>query len=77
MKAKSRKFGPRLTVSLTGTDYDTLNALADKEEVSASWVIRRAIDEYLERHRDDTSPSLSQNLDKSRNVTAGHRPQNQ
>ena len=51
MKRKSRKVGPRLTVSLTGPDYDRLNALADKEDVSVSWVIRRAINEYLAKHR--------------------------
>jgi hypothetical protein len=51
MKGRSKKFGPRLTVSLTGDDYDALNALADKDEVSISWVVRRAIEEYLRRRR--------------------------
>ena len=51
MKGRSRKFGPRLTVSLTGDDYDALTALADKDEVSISWVVRRAIQEYLRRRR--------------------------
>lgn len=53
MKGKSGKFGPRLTVSLTGRDYATLNALAEREQVSASWVVRRAINEYLRNHRDE------------------------
>ena len=56
MKGKSGKFGPRLTVSLTGKDYDVLNALAEKDQVSASWVVRRAIDEYLRNHRDEIGP---------------------
>lgn len=51
MKPKSGKFGPRLTVSLTGQDYDTLSALAEKEHVSASWVVRRAIEEFLRKHQ--------------------------
>lgn len=51
MKSKSRKFGPRLTVSLTGEDYDMLSALAEKDEVSVAWVVRRAIGNYLQRHK--------------------------
>lgn len=51
MSDRSKKLGPRVTVSVTSADYDTLNALADKDAVSVSWVIRRAINEYLRRHR--------------------------
>lgn len=51
MNERSRKLGPRVTVSVTRGDYDILNALADREDVSVSWVIRRAIQEYLRRHR--------------------------
>lgn len=58
MTGKHRKFGPRLTVSLTGRDYDALTALAEKDDVSVSWVIRRAIDEYLNSHRHEAEPSL-------------------
>ncbi len=47
MKGRSRKFGSRLTVNLTANDYDALTALADKDETSISWVMRRVIDEYL------------------------------
>lgn len=50
MKAKFRKFGPRLTVSLTTSDYDELNTLAQKDEVSVSWVVRRAVEQYLQNH---------------------------
>ncbi|MBZ5763044.1 ribbon-helix-helix domain-containing protein [Rhizobium sp. VS19-DR104.2] len=49
---KLKKFGPRVTVSVTSGDYDTLNAIAGRDDVSVSWVVRRAIDEYLRRHRD-------------------------
>ena len=59
MREKSKKFGPRLTVSLTGGDYDTLNALAEKDQVSVSWVVRRAIDEYLRRHQKEIGRSAS------------------
>ncbi len=59
MKGKFRKFGPRLTVSLTGSDYDTLNALAEKDDVSVSWVVRRAIEEYLRKHQKEIAPALA------------------
>lgn len=58
MSGKLKKFGPRLTVSLTGSDYDALSALADKDDVSVSWVVRRAIDEYLDNHRHEAEPVL-------------------
>ncbi len=51
MSDRSKKLGPRVTVSVTSADYDTLNALANKDDVSVSWVVRRAINEYLRRHR--------------------------
>jgi predicted transcriptional regulator len=65
MNPRARKFGPRLTVSLTGTNYDTLSALAEKDDVSASWIVRRAIDEYLRRRRKEiNSPAPVQNTVK-------------
>ncbi|MEQ1516328.1 MAG: ribbon-helix-helix protein, CopG family [Usitatibacteraceae bacterium] len=51
MSDRSKKLGPRVTVSVTPGDYATLNTLANKDDVSVSWVIRRAINEYLRRHR--------------------------
>lgn len=51
MTGRSKKFGPRVTVSLIGDDYDALTVLADKHEVSISWVVRRAVEEYLRRRR--------------------------
>jgi predicted DNA-binding protein len=50
MSARYRRFGPRLAISLAGGDYDRLNSLAAKDEVSVSWVVRRAIEEYLQKH---------------------------
>lgn len=58
MPGKLRKFGPRLTVSITGGDYDALSALAERDDVSVSWVVRRAIDEYLDNHRHEAEPAL-------------------
>ncbi|MGE0252970.1 MAG: ribbon-helix-helix protein, CopG family [Alphaproteobacteria bacterium] len=59
MSERSRKLGPRVTVSVTRGDYDILNALADREDVSVSWVIRRAIHEYLRPHRRSASATHS------------------
>jgi predicted transcriptional regulator len=36
-------------VSLTGVDYERLNTLAAQDDVSVSWVVRRAIEDYLRR----------------------------
>ncbi|WP_429139066.1 ribbon-helix-helix protein, CopG family [Aminobacter sp. BE110] len=51
MSERPKKLGPRVTVSVTPGDYDVLNKLAERDDVSVSWVIRRAIQEYLRRHR--------------------------
>ena len=56
MNAKPRKFETRLTVSLTGRDYDALNALADRDDVSASWLVRRAVEEYLRQRQNEVGP---------------------
>lgn len=57
-RGRPRKFGPRITVSVTAQDYDTLAALAERDEVSVSWVVRRAIDDYLEQNRDTVDRQL-------------------
>lgn len=58
MTVKRKKFGPRLTVSLTESNYDVLAILAEKGDVSVSWVVRRAIEEYLESHRHEVEQEL-------------------
>lgn len=40
----------RITVSLTQEEYLELEAVANANDVSLSWVTRRAINEYLEKH---------------------------
>lgn len=49
LATRYRRFGPRLTVSLSDEDYDRLQQLAQKDEVSISWVVRRAIVDYLRK----------------------------
>ena len=43
----------RVTVTVDPDDYAALNQLAERSEVSASWLIRRSMREFLHRHRDD------------------------
>lgn len=70
MSDRSKKLGPRVTVSVTPGDYDTLNTLAEKDDVSVSWVVRRAIQEYL-RHQRPARAVRRPTLDKR--VTAPER----
>ena len=44
--------GPRITVSLSETDHDALQALAAKYDVSLSWLTRHAEAEFVERQKD-------------------------
>ena len=45
--AERQKETTRLTVSLDEADYATLNAMAQKSDVSLSWVIRQAIQRFV------------------------------
>ncbi len=76
MKGKSGRFGPRLTVSLTGRDYATLNALAEREQVSASWVVRRAINEYLRNHQGELGQPKPPGVLGKETVSSANQHQN-
>jgi len=58
LATKLKKFGPRLTVSLRSRDYDRLAQMASNHDASVSWVVRRAIDEYLAKIPDEKNPGL-------------------
>lgn len=58
MSSKPRKFGPRLTVSLTDRDYDRLARVAEGQDVSVSWVVRRAITDFLAQIHEVAEPQL-------------------
>lgn len=49
-KAKPMK---RVTVTVDPDDYEALDQLARRSDVSASWLIRRSMREFLERHSED------------------------
>jgi hypothetical protein len=38
----------RTTVSLPRDDYSELEALAKRQKVSVAWIVRRAVEEYLQ-----------------------------
>ena len=43
------KKGERITVSLRGSEHASLAELADRFDVSLSWLVRQAVTEFLER----------------------------
>ena len=53
--ARRKKTKPmkRVTVTVDPDDYAALDQLAERSDVSASWLIRRSMREFLQRHRDD------------------------
>ena len=61
----SFKKDERITVSLAGADYASLSALAERYDVSLSWIVRKAVSEYLEHHANGEL-QLPLNVQKSR-----------
>ncbi len=51
-KAKAMR---RVTLTVDPDDYSTINRLAKRIDVSASWVIRRCMHEFLEHHEGECS----------------------
>ncbi len=47
------KKGHRITVSLTDSDHAALSALAERHDVSLSWLARKAITDLLELHENE------------------------
>ena len=50
---KSEKKVQRITVSLPEKEYEALFTLAERFDVSLSWLTRRAIADFLEKNKDD------------------------
>ena len=50
---KREKVLKRVTLTLDPDDYASIDHLARRSEVSASWLIRRAVREFLEHHESD------------------------
>ncbi|WP_114393196.1 ribbon-helix-helix domain-containing protein [Oleisolibacter albus] len=45
----------RVTLSVDADDYERFDRIAKRTGVSASWLVRKAMREFLERHADDGS----------------------
>lgn len=52
----------RATISLDSDDYAALGELARQMEVSASWLTRQAIREFLDKYGDRGQPELALRL---------------
>jgi hypothetical protein len=52
-RPKGRKPSVRLSVSVSATDHAELARFAEARDLSLAWVVRRAISDFVERHRDD------------------------
>lgn len=58
MSQRSRKFGSRLSVSLTAPHYEKLHHIAEVSDVSVAWLVRRAIEDYLAQTPELDEPHL-------------------
>lgn len=59
-RPKTDKQPARLTVTLDERDYSEVCQIAEKNDVSAAWVIRRAVQQYL-GHLPQQRSSLTSN----------------
>lgn len=55
---KSKKHSVRLSVALDEGEYEELRRLGAELDLSAAWLIRRAVSEFVARHRDGIAPDL-------------------
>ncbi len=60
MAAKKRLV--RATISLDKNDYTALGKLAERMEVSASWLTRQAIRDFLDKYGERGQPELALRL---------------
>jgi hypothetical protein len=58
-RPKGKKPTVRLSVSVNPTDHAELARIAEARDLSIAWVVRRAIADYVERHRDDAQGELA------------------
>lgn len=56
--AENKRF-VRATISVNKDDYAALGALAKQMDISASWLIRQAIRDFLEKYGDQGQPELA------------------
>ena len=66
-RPKTDKHPARLTVTLDEEDYKEVCAQAERNDVSAAWVIRRAVQTYLGRSQGSALPGEGTLHGESRN----------
>ena len=49
-RPKGKKVAARLSVGLSEPQHAALTALAEENEATVAWLVRRAVAEFLERH---------------------------
>lgn len=57
-RPKGKKPSVRLSVSVSTTDHAELARIAVARDLSLAWVVRRAISDFVERHRSDLQGEL-------------------
>lgn len=63
-RPKAEKQPARLTVTLDHQDYSAVCDLAAKNDVSAAWIIRRAVQQYLHPIPPKSENPISLNLNQ-------------
>jgi hypothetical protein len=57
-RPKGKKVATRLSVGLSEPQHAALTTLAEQNEATVAWLVRRAVAEFLERHRSPTGLPL-------------------
>ena len=57
-RTKSKKQNVRLSVTLDESEYAELTRLGEELDLSAAWMIRRAVSEFVARHRENIEADL-------------------
>jgi hypothetical protein len=57
-RPKGKKPTVRLSVSVSTTDHAELVRFAEERDLSIAWVVRRAIADFVDHHRDDSQQEL-------------------
>jgi hypothetical protein len=57
-RPKGKKVAARLSVGLSEPQHAALTELAEENQATVAWLVRRAVAEFLERHRSRARPPL-------------------
>jgi hypothetical protein len=66
-RPKGKKVATRLSVGLSKPQHAALTALAEQNEATVAWLVRRAVAEFLERHKKVTTSPLSHPMSRKAN----------